>query len=347
MQKKILPLDDKPPIMTYIYLAATLGIMSLNFDKLAPWFYSHFIQIFTGSQCGAFGFFDMDFYDYPFLCCERIKNSTLQNMGVDIEEFIKTCIDNQSYVMIKVDEYYLPNMPSYKYKNFLHDVFIYGYDEENSCFDITCYGKSGLYSRDTIMMSDLKKALYIEENGDKDLTYIFKLRDHKAEFDLKLVTESIFDYVYSQNTSERLRPMKKPTRKRTYGIKTCMLLKKRLEEIIELGENSNKYKLDLRTFRLLWEHKKCMYDRLCYMCKNEYVKLDDNILEKYMEVVKSYNILFNMATRLYYSKRFDIISRLVPILDKAIFDEQEVLLQILDILTKNEMLKDKLNLKVC
>ena len=345
--KKKLAFTTDLPTCTYVYHAVIMGIICTQFEKYAPWFYSHFIQIFTGTSCGPFGFFDMVFKNYPFIEYQSIKNNTLLMMNANPKEFIKNALDEGWYVYTEIDEYYLSNKPAFNNYSFEHFNLIFGYDEEEQLYNIAGYLQSknavSSFSESKVKMEEVEKAFI---NAPKQETFLLKLNNFRTKFDYNLVVESLYDYVYSQNTSSRVRALEEFGKtKRTYGIKTMELLNIRLKEIIETGYD-NRYHFDLRIFRLLWEHKKIMYDRFVYMNEIQAAKISEAILCDYKEVVDGYKVLFALAKKVYITKETDSMPKMIEKIENLITKEKEVLESVLTLFISNDNVENNFNLKI-
>lgn len=120
------------------------------------------------------------------------------------------------------------------------------------------------------------------------------------------------------------------------------LLQTRLNEIIEFGYNE-RYTFDLRIFRVLWEHKKIMYNRFVYMNNMNYSRICDNILNEYKEIVKGYEVLFMFAKKVYLTKSTEPMPKMIERIGSLVCKEKNILLQVLDILIEDSK---KFNLEV-
>ena len=101
--------------------------------------------------------------------------------------------------------------------------------------------------------------------------------NRRYEFDLNLVLEQIRDYIESNNTSEKFRMLDAPE-DGIYGIETyCYLIHCLLEQ---------RNNFDLRLLHILWEHKKCMLNRLIYMENKGYLDPSENLSVAYNKIGK-------------------------------------------------------------
>lgn len=347
--RKILTFTDAVPLQTYIYHGAVLGIMFTQFEKYAPWFYSHFIQMFTGKRCGPFGFFDMNFNDYPFLDCQNLRNTMLFHMKIDFQEFVQRNLDQGWYVYVNLDESYLSCKKAYRRDSFIHTNIIFGYDQEKQIYHIAGYMKSqNKYSRFMIAevgMDEIEKAFLATNHTEQELI-LMKLNDFKPKMDLNLLIESLYDYTYSQNTSSRVRAKEEfSILKRTYGLDTIERLLTRMQKIIDEGYGKT-YELDLRIFRALCEHKKCMYNRLIYLNNENIVALNESFISEYEAIVKEYDIIFFEAKKVILTQNTNTIRKMIPRLSQLKDKEKNILSKVLNVMIDSCSMKEKVNLKI-
>ena len=85
-------------------------------------------------------------------------------MSLDIIEIIKHHIRNNQYVVVFVDEYYLPGTQLFGYQHFLHEELIYGYDDSQHTLYSLGMSLARCYARLEYTYEDFKIAY---QNGYK------------------------------------------------------------------------------------------------------------------------------------------------------------------------------------
>lgn len=128
---KILPITS--PIVRYSPSVDNfLSVLCLHKEKTLPWIIENYIEIiFNPTQIAYFMMEFLDIYKFwwncPFVSVSRIDRVLV---GDNVIGLIKNAIDRNAYVMFCVDTYYVHAYSSYRKSHFPHEIFIYGYDED-------------------------------------------------------------------------------------------------------------------------------------------------------------------------------------------------------------------------
>ncbi|PFR39992.1 hypothetical protein [Bacillus thuringiensis] len=310
MESKQLPIHE-PLIKGFLFFAYPFSILGSN-EKTYPWIFSNFIQTcfdknFSESPV-PFTFYTYDFTICPWLKHEKIKRNTVSQLSQDIVKFIKSCIDNNKYVHLYLDEYHVPNRMAYRDFNLAHENFIYGYDDVNCTFNILGFDEKIIYKSTTISYDQFYKA-YL---GVEDLieSKIFNQELHSNSIDIfntinifefnsggeysfnkKLVIDSLKDYKEGNNTSERFSMIREPW-DRAYGM-DCY---KHFIGYFEMLLN-NEADYDIRFLHNLWEHKLLMSKRVDFMQKNNYINLEQDTISKFERIEQEAFALRNIMVK--------------------------------------------------
>ena len=133
---KILPLHPQTEINGYLFYTIPYNIL-YTYPEYTDYLMEHYMQCFgyvDERNCMIFGYADGVgyhgdmFYDMGPL--EINFHSYAVGLQLDIEKYIISSIDNNYYVTIFVDEYYIENRPAYKKNHHIHEILIHGYDNE-------------------------------------------------------------------------------------------------------------------------------------------------------------------------------------------------------------------------
>lgn len=335
--KNILPIAT-PPIIGYLHHAYPLTILAHSMTYL-PWLYSHYIQLHCPnnlldsrhSRTMKFNFYrspDQRFTISPYLKVQILNRDLVFKSPTDIVPFIIACIDKGYYVRLTVDEYFLPDSPAYRKRQFIHETLIYGYNKQT--FIGIGYNKQGDYAAYPIAFSELKQAvLHANLTGhyDPDGLRLFQYDPHaKYDFDIHLVREHLADLLYACNTSERFRMLANPT-DGAYGLATYDCLKHFLASFL-----SPPFSSDIRPVHILWEHKKCMVERLKYMEMHGYIKLEDGFSVQCDELARKTGMIRMMLLKFRKTRNQDLIRRMCSHLDVLAEEERGLLQDLLDTL---------------
>ena len=146
-------------------------------------------------------------FDGPVAC----DNDLLRRYIVygRVENLVSTiimAIENNSYVILNVNEKFLPEREAYQAYDFRHDLLIYGYDEEQNYFMTLGFDENFHYRKIEYPVETVKKAY----NGMKDEWYyditFYKANEKKAEvqFEIKKEVSRLLDcYIRGDSYCER------------------------------------------------------------------------------------------------------------------------------------------------
>ena len=297
MKRKILAVELNPPIKGFTVFS--LSILATK-EVYLPWFYSQHIQVYFPKTHIQKGIPKFDFYrspnnrllPAPLLETRWLDRDMISIVNEDIMQFVIKYIDKDYYIQLYLNEFYMPNRSRYKKKKNIHETLIHGYDLYDETFNIVGYNKMGQYGSSKLKFSDFKEAYMKIDYLDFKEAYmkinyspnhmakigLLKYENNRHyEFDLNLVSEQLRDYIKSNNTSERFRMLDTPE-DGIYGMETyryfthCLL------------EQKNNY--DIRLFHILWEHKKCMLNRLRFMESRRYLDPSEKLSITYAKIEK-------------------------------------------------------------
>lgn len=342
-----LPLSN-PPIVGRLHIAFPLSII-LTDERYLPWYYDHFIYLRCKKDIYTRHGLDMCFFTgeigplderniLSFNECLEINNISLNlfiENNIDLENLIHTGTNNGYYLRLEADEYYIPQRSSYNSFHFPHYTGIYGYDQSTSMCELIGFDNNLVYKSSTASVEMLKKSLHSAYEILKGVDYtsyinLLKKRDESYNFNLALVFESIKDYLLSKNPEERLSFLGSPGKDYAYGKEIYDYLNIYFEELM-----GKKVFYDIRNLHILWEHKKCMVQRLKFMETKGFIQADRCYSDKYekieAEVLKSRNMMVK------YSLNGDagLLKRIAAILNHVAKCEEELLYEIMEDISKH------------
>ena len=338
---KKLPIVDSP-IKGYTIHSYPLSIM-LNEPRSYEWFYSNYIQV----VCNRL--FDENFFDFKNICsiidgdewinwlypgnpwikCETIV--LYKDYYKEIYEIIIWAIKQNEYVVITLDEYYLPNKQNYKANHNLHEILCYGYDETDSIIYTLTFDQRGIFQEVKVNYSDLQNAYESvreicndKENRINPIKLLSINKNFSFQFNLDLVYQLLIDYIKSRDTIGLVKQVYPNNLNLTYGINTYELLGK-------YYSYGRKY-YDIRPLHILYEHKKCMVMRLEYMRNLFNDETFNNIIEGYQEIQKMCLLAKRLLIKyMYTSNWINDINKLIESIYKM---EQQQLYKLIKNLEK-------------
>ncbi len=284
-------------ITTFLHRSLPL-CMVLAFEKYKPWFYSNFIQIFSFTNDK--GNVELNFLE-PRDCCSEIVDMICLGFPMlthvdNILDYIIKNINMGYYLIINVDENYLPNKLSYNRGHFIHPSLIYGYDNEKKQLKAIGFNQN-IFQEITFDYAQFNEAY---ENGKLYYQYsapwtewsaIQLLRPKKFEkeypFNHERFIKELKNYTLSIGDSIRLYSFEYYEDQVEYGLNVYDVFIQSMEDLLQ-----GKITSDYRAIHLLCEHKKCIYDRIEYVISR--YNLEGEIVaqhEEYKKVVNQSDII--------------------------------------------------------
>ncbi|PYG85757.1 hypothetical protein LY28_03177 [Ruminiclostridium sufflavum DSM 19573] len=284
-------------ITIYLHRSLPLCIV-LAFDKYKPWYYSNFIQIF--SYTNERGYIELNYLE-PRDCASEILDMICLGFPLlkhvnNIIDYIIENINMGYYLVINVDEYYLPNKWACNKIHFIHPSLIYGYDNQTQQLKAIGFNQN-IFQEITFDYSQFSEAY---DNGkihyknsapwsEWSAIQLMRPKNFEAEypFSLENFIRELKNYLFSTGDSKKLYSFDYHDSQVEYGFRVYDVFIKSLEDLLQGSITS-----DYRAIHLLAEHKKCIYDRIGYVIST--YKLTGEIValhEEYMSIVKLFDII--------------------------------------------------------
>lgn len=245
-----------------------------------------------------------------------------------VHGIIRNILDRGYYVGYShIDDYYIPGKTWYKEKHFTHDGLICGYDQEKKTYSLFAYDKNWVYRVFDIPQKSLGKGI---ESGLK-LGYTTNITALKAKPDRialepKTILANIRSYLIQNIESN---PVEKDSRVTGTAVHNYIGM---YLDILYKGAFAHKY-TDQRIFRFLWEHKKCMYDRI--KAVEDFYNLDYALSNEYKGVVQladKARLLYAMYTK---NERKELIASVKELLCEFHNKETGILNKFVELLERN------------
>lgn len=271
MNANILPVVDTHKINSGLQHAFTLSIVLAN-DKIIEWYDENYILPimfeFSGDTLASSGEY-LDAYAYSDV--SAYKDIFAQHGYSDkfissdsLIEIIKDFIDNKKYVILFVDEYYLPKCTLGGKTHFLHEEMIYGYDDNLSMFYSLGINTNGKYSTIKHGYDEISYAYkmglgcsnhanirWAREN--RVITLEILKKDVAFKSSSKNILTSIRRYIYPYFSNVERYKLFSPVTKEIYlGIDCYKLMSRMLTQSKDIFMLAN----------LICEHNKIMADHL-------------------------------------------------------------------------------------
>lgn len=328
MKKMVeLPLME-PKISTYHGQAALCGMLVQN-PSIWNWLLNEAV-ILTCERDFLFGF------SSPQLGIKKTDPSECPHINKEIfhmqftqgyiNHIIRKLLDNGYYAFFDgIDDYYMEGKSWYKERHFSHNGLICGYDMQEKTYTVFAYDINWLLRKFKVPLKCFeagRKSMFKE--GIYGVILGLSPNRKNVVFSPETVYEKLTDYLDS--SLEKYPPTENGS---ISGIAVHDYLVKFLNMHID---GSIPYeKLDRRVFRLIWEHKNVMLERLVKM--EEVLSLNSSTSKAYTKIVTETNNM-RMLYASHHMKRRD---SLLPIIrDKLISVKDEEQRLLTDFLKKAE-----------
>lgn len=294
VHKVVLPLEE-PFTKTYLYDAYASSILLAHGNKHMEWFLSNYIQLSANKDIFDDNNVFLEYDGLPSLYSPFIKKqqffwSHFMNMGFNLHDFICKNLNQNNYFFCQADEYYIPDRLNYKKAHFIHDLLIYGYDENKKLYFTAGYDSGFMYKRGQCTYKEFEEA-FLNNTWDKleapwtDKIRLYQYDDHAAyRFNLDLVKRSLEDYLSAENIFNKYSRFKERYTSKVFGVGIYKVILDHINIVkynLESRDKRDDIYLDNRVFRLLLEHKSIMLLRMDYL--NHLFNMDD-LIYRYKEV---------------------------------------------------------------
>ena len=334
MKKKIeLPLTE-PMYSTYHHHGPSTAICSDN-PSGRNWCLNQamnlscnrrFLKGYTSPEIevGSSGCLDMPYF-------ERIYIPS-QFTGGYINPLIRNMLDKGYYVYFgDIDDYYIKGKSWYHKRHFFHNGLICGYDQTDKTYSLYAYDSEWRYRKFRTPQSAFNAGrLSAEKNGCHGIFCALKMKNDNITLSPETIYENLKHYLNSN-----LEKYSFEGEGRVYGIVVHTYIS---EYVMRLYRGEIPYeRMDRRVFRLIWEHKKVMLERIAKV--EEALHFDNTFSEKYRPLVKEADTM-RMLYAAYNMKRRD---SLLPIISEKLLriekNEREILTELTEKMGK-ELEKD-------
>ncbi|QYR21088.1 hypothetical protein KZ483_25780 [Paenibacillus sp. sptzw28] len=316
---------SSPPIYAFPIYANLLSIIS-NHRSSDAWYYSNFIQLNASPVNHTLSFYDCWNYidKCPLISKDLIDRSVITTTwNNDIIRFLIHVITEGSYAYFFIDEAKIKNSYlSKSQKSFTHDVMVYGYNLKERIFHIAGSFGSGKYTESTCSFEEMKQA-YDNTDLSKDWFYGIQLlrcdSEGEFEFDPNIFKEQLSDYLLSVNCAKK--SMDHQYLNERFGMDVYDVV---VDYLSLLAEGKSTKRL-VKPLHFLWEHKKCMYDRIVYMDKRNYFLSAPNIgllKEVFSDISTRTLLIRNRFLKYFVDNNEKSIGKIIRDLQKVRTDEE-------------------------
>ena len=216
-----------------------------------------------------------------------------------------------------VDDYYVEGKSWFKEKHFRHDGAICGYDQNDKSYCIYAYDKNWIYQKFWTPQKAFERGRKaVVKEGVYGIICGIKPAEEQLEFSPSTVLTKIGEYL-----SNKMPVNAKNKEDAVYGITVHDYIATYVEKLFD---GSIPYeRMDRRVFRLIWEHKKAMLERLCLL--ESALSLDNEISKGYEAIVKEADTM-RMLYASHHMKRRDSVLPIIAKKLRIVKEEEKALL---------------------
>ena len=253
----------------------------------------------------------------------------------DIIRFIKRAIDSGYYICLFVN---FKNLSQYSWEtDFIHDIFIYGYDDEKELIYATGYKIGEKYRKMKHTFEEISLAyentkidFHTADEFDTKRISFFKYKENfRYNFRIDKFIRSLKEYLnFSDNSKAVQRTVcfnRNISEQTIYGIKGINVMIRYLKSI------KRKDFIDYRQMYFLYNHKVNMQYKIHFLIEKGYLKTS-SIAEKYDTVVKASKICLSLTLKYSITKKEELIEKIIFYLETVYRKEIEIFTELVDFL---------------
>lgn len=276
------------------------------------------------------GVFEMDLF-----YVDNFSSETLPS-------FWRERIDQGNYLLLHmIDEYYMPYTKFYRKRHYIHDTYIYGYEEE--FFLIMAYSEGKLKEL-KVSSTNIVQSIFSAKEYKSEV-YFCSLRPNKSitvTVDYQQIKRNIYIYLGCdnfpiENTKQCINMFNvayvppKYEEGYVYGNSIYDILINCLLKIVV--SNANAIQIDIRPFRLLWEHKCIICEKIKQIITRYSLSID--ILLPFEDLISLANQIFMLSIKYSVVMQKKIVKRMIDYIKELKKNEEMLLYDFLTLWEKS------------
>ncbi|MCL6588814.1 MAG: hypothetical protein K6U80_02570 [Firmicutes bacterium] len=337
-QVKVLPMHT-PIITSYPTHANTLSCV-MRYQDSVRWFYEQYIQLFGGKDFSISCY--LDFYapipwkSCPWLDYQKVSPELVAQKWDSIVDFIVAALDLEYYVLLYLDSFYVPASINFQNFHLAHDTFIFGYNlAEKILWAADFYGNSRKYRQAPIGFSQTaaayqKAAVSPRTDFINGIVLLKPIPFDGPSFNLSTMVALLKEYLAAKTTKGYSDGYRKDVEKEkelwVFGTEVYQLL----QEYLEFQLKEQPQYPDLRSFHVLYEHKKLMSERIAYCSQHQLLKNAALILKESREIEQQAFMLRNMMIKNMVRRNESLIQRAISLIPELRQKEKNMIEILLD-----------------
>lgn len=301
-------------------------------NQYEEWKYMNYIQLFYDESDVNTVYLDYFMFprkgfdaSYQYLChfldTEYINVTKCFDYYENVHHYIKDSIEQDYYVNISLDEYYVSGRFAYKKVSYHHFNLFYGYNDDLQEYYILGYNDKGKLAISAIPYHILQSEMY----GENIVRYKYSVNNCEIKFDINYVKQAIREYVYGIDSSLKFSNVL-ANREGCYGLNIFDKLR-----LTERGRDLIIY--DKRISFVLYEHCKLMKERLLFLNDRGFIPEDrkNELNLKCQRMLHDAEILKNTVIKNQFVNCMN--EKIITLLDSLYHSEKEFYLLLLQSIT--------------
>lgn len=314
-----LPLAE-PLYSTYHYQGPCTAIAVKN-PSIRNWYLNRAMNLkcnrkfLTGFTTPEITIDDSSWFTNPYIDKHWVSTKYI---GGYINPIIRKMLDQGVYVDFNgVDDYYVKGKSWYKERHFSHNGLICGYDQTDKTYCIYAYDSNWIYRKFWTPQSSFNAGrTAIQKKGRFGSICGLKVKDDTVEFSPETAYNKLNEYLDSDLVKYPF-----DGEGDVHGIVVHKFI---AEYVMRLYRGDIPYEqMDRRVFRLIWEHKKVMLERILLI--EQVLGFGNEFSEKYKPIVEDANTMRMLYAAHHMKRRDSVLPVISNKLLKLMDQERELL----------------------
>lgn len=314
-------------IRGFLYYALPLCVLKTN-EKYEPWIMENYVHCVCTNYPGFLYRDGVNYINYTSNDVMKISylDYKIIGKGREIDKIVIDALIEKNYVVIFLDEFYLPEQDSYKKDHFFHEILIYGYDE--MYFYYVAFDSKMTFSKLKVPRSCINLAYWKGEEiawEGCDSFLLLKPLDlwSPYTFSWDRFYKNFCDYriALDDDKFHALKLSNKDNNDKYYfGIENTRMF------IDVLGNPISDLKTGLYPVLHSWyEQKKGLLQRFSYAANQGIDRGLSVLIQEYLEVVNEANAIKNLYIKFNFTKSQETKEKIVNRLDLLFENERKLL----------------------
>ncbi|MEK0316189.1 hypothetical protein [Cohnella sp. 56] len=341
-----------PLITSFSPYANTLSILGQN-NKSLPWVLLNFIQLEYGFlNMSGTTLIDVNFYcpgglNNFFHFCPYINVACMEKTAVEasLSEFVMKAIDENHYVYLNVDNYYIPYSQFFKKAHVPHSIMLFGYNTATKSFSYSDNLEGGKYGYSTCSFEELNlshascaanKMDEPDHSSTSGLIYLLSINnDYEDTITLGNMADKLEQYLYPTASCSIPRlNYEVPIEHIKFGIGVYDFLS---QYTVEWARHDNYMDVFSKNFHVLHNHKLLLTE----IGKVVSPVIDMGLVAELYEIQQETEIIMNLYLKYRITKNIDLLKKIEQKLSGLKQKESDVLVDL------REALEAKREVSVC